>query len=60
MSQQTAGFSSQVDDLKEQHTHVRGRVAALEDQTAMVMYTPTNRYTNPVKFVAPEPRMCAE
>uniref|UniRef100_A0AAZ3SL74 SUN domain-containing protein n=1 Tax=Oncorhynchus tshawytscha TaxID=74940 RepID=A0AAZ3SL74_ONCTS len=34
LSQQTAGFSSQVDDLKEQHTHVRGRVAALEDQTA--------------------------
>nr|XP_046193851.1 uncharacterized protein LOC124023368 [Oncorhynchus gorbuscha] len=24
LSQQTAGFSSQVDDLKEQHTHVRG------------------------------------
>ncbi|XP_071011635.1 SUN domain-containing protein 2-like [Oncorhynchus clarkii lewisi] len=34
LSQQTAGFCSQVDDLKEQHTHVRERVAALEDQTA--------------------------
>ncbi|XP_071200780.1 SUN domain-containing protein 2-like isoform X2 [Salvelinus alpinus] len=34
LSQQTAGFTSQVDDLKEQHTHIRGRVAALEDQTA--------------------------
>ncbi|XP_045543313.1 SUN domain-containing protein 2 isoform X1 [Salmo salar] len=34
LSQQTAGFFSQVDDLKEQHTHISGRVAALEDQTA--------------------------
>uniref|UniRef100_A0A4W5R079 SUN domain-containing protein n=1 Tax=Hucho hucho TaxID=62062 RepID=A0A4W5R079_9TELE len=33
LSQQTAGFTSQVDDLKDQHTHIRGRVAALEDQT---------------------------
>ncbi|XP_029551495.1 SUN domain-containing protein 1 isoform X1 [Salmo trutta] len=34
LSQQTAGFTSQVGELKDQHTHVRQRVAALEDQSA--------------------------
>ncbi|XP_041695846.1 SUN domain-containing protein 2-like isoform X2 [Coregonus clupeaformis] len=34
LSQQTAGFTSQVNDLKDQHTHIWQRVAALEDQSA--------------------------
>nr|XP_046148600.1 SUN domain-containing protein 2-like [Oncorhynchus gorbuscha] len=34
LSEQTAGFISQVGELKDQHTHVKQRVAALEDQSA--------------------------
>ncbi|XP_020335809.1 SUN domain-containing protein 1 isoform X1 [Oncorhynchus kisutch] len=34
LSEQTAGFISQVGELKDQHTHVNQRVAALEDQSA--------------------------
>ncbi|XP_055796732.1 SUN domain-containing protein 2-like [Salvelinus fontinalis] len=34
LSQQTAGFTSQVGELKDQHTHIRQRVVALEDQSA--------------------------
>ncbi|XP_035655009.1 SUN domain-containing protein 2-like isoform X1 [Oncorhynchus keta] len=60
LSEQTAGFISQVGELKDQHTHVKQRVAALEDQSATLgkqVYSVQNQpppAPNPTTHLTPE------